>query len=288
MYTTIKVHKDDGIARVVIDNPPLNLLDIALLNDLDAFITEAENDATTRVIVFESADEDFFVAHGDMGFLDDPQALPAAMAMEIAGDQTLSPIVRVHERLRLLPQVTIGKIASLARGGGSELLLAMDLRFAAIETAGLAQNEAPLGIIPGGGGTVYLARLLGRARALEIILGARLFDAVTAERYGWINRALPAAELDEFVDGLARRIATLAPGVVSGTVEILDAALASHQDGLKTEDEVGFRLITQPTAAALTRAARAAGAQTRDGERDLETILDAITAPDLAPYSADR
>lgn len=111
---------------------------------------------------------------------------------------------------------------------------------------------------------------------------------MTAERYGWINRALPAAELDEFVDGLARRIATLAPGVVSGTVEILDAALASHQDGLKTEDEVGFRLITQPTAAALTRAARAAGAQTRDGERDLETILDAITAPDLAPYSADR
>jgi enoyl-CoA hydratase/carnithine racemase len=279
MYTSMKVQKDSGIARVIIDNPPLNLLDAALLSDLDAFITEVGNDATTKVIVFESADPDYFVAHGDMDFVDDP--VTAAAAVEIAGDQALNPMLRLHERLRQLPQITIGKIAGVARGGGSELLLAMDMRFAAIETAGIAQNEAPIGLIPGGGGTIYLPRLVGRPRALEIILGARLFDAVTAEKYGWINRALPAAELDEFVELLARRIATLAPGVVSGTVEVVDASLSSHEDGLKVEDGVLFGLFARPAALALTHAARAAGAQTRDGERDLEALLDAITADDV-------
>jgi len=284
MYTSIKVQKDGGVARVVIDNPPLNLLDAALLCDLDAFITEIGDDETTKVIIVESADPDFFVAHGDMNFVDDPAA--AAAAIQIAGDQTLNPMLRLHERLRQLPQITIGKIAGLARGGGSELLLAMDMRFAAIETAGLAQNEAPIGIIPGGGGTIYLAQLVGRPRALEIILGARLFDAVTAEKYGWINRALPAAELDAFVDRLARRIATLAPGVVSGAVETVDTALSSHEDALKAEDEVIFRLLARPAATSLTRAARAAGAQTRDGERTLEALLDGLTTDDVVPREA--
>lgn len=252
----------------------MNLLDAALLRDLDAFITQAHSDEATKVIVFESADPDFFVAHGDMDFVDNPEA--AAAAMEIAGDQALNPILRLHERLRQLPQVTIGKVAGLARGGGSELLLAMDMRFAAIETAGLGQMEASIGITPGGGGTVHLPRLVGRSRALEVILGARLFDAVTAERYGWINRALPAAELNEFVDGLARRIATLARGVASGAVEAVDAALSSHEDGLAASDKVLFDLFARPAAASLTRAVRAAGAQTRDGERDLEALLEGL------------
>lgn len=286
MYTSIKIQKENGIARVVIDNPPLNLLDAALLPDLDAFITEIADDATTKVIIFESADPEFFVAHGDMSFVDDPEA--AAAAIRIAGDQTLNPMLRLHERLRQLPQITIGKLAGLARGGGSELLLAMDMRFAAIETAGLAQMEAAIGGIPGGGGTVYLPRLVGRARALEIILGARLFDATTAERYGLINRALPVAELDGFVDRLARRIATLAPGVVSGAVQVVDAALSSHEDGLKAEDEVLFGLFARPAATALTNAARAAGAQTRDGELGLEAILDGIVADEAIPDEAGR
>ena len=281
MYTSINVQKENGIARVVIDNPPLNLLDAALLPDLDAFITEIADDATTKVIIFESANPEFFVAHGDMSFVDDPEA--AAAAIQIAGDQALNPMLRLHERLRQLPQITIGKLVGLARGGGSELLLAMDMRFAAIETAGLAQMEAAIGIIPGGGGTVYLPRLVGRARALEIILGARLFDAPTAERYGLINRALPVAELDGFVDRLARRIATLAPGVVSGAVQVIDTALSSYEDGLKAEDEVLFGLFARPAATALTNAARAAGAQTRDGELGLEALLDGIVTNEAIP-----
>lgn len=129
---------------------------------------------------------------------------------------------------------------------------------------------------PGAGGSVYLPRLVGRARALEIVLGARRFDAQTAERYGWINRAVPAAELDDFVDRLARHIAALAPGVAEGVVETVDAALTSHQDGLAAEERVLFKLFSQSAAAALTHAALAAGAQTREGERELETVLDGI------------
>ena len=109
--------------------------------------TEVESDAATYVVVFESADRDFFVAHGDMDFVEDPQAAAAA-GDSIAGDPNLNPLLRLHERLRGLPQITVGKIAGLARGGGGEFLLAMDMRFAAIETTGLAQMEAAIGIIP--------------------------------------------------------------------------------------------------------------------------------------------
>jgi enoyl-CoA hydratase/carnithine racemase len=118
-----------------------------------------------------------------------------------------------HERTRRLPQITIGKLSGLARGGGSECLMALDMRFAAEETAGLAQKGLT-GIISGAGATAYLPHIVGRPRALEIILGADLFDANTAERCGWINRAMPRAEFDGFVAALSRRIAGLAPGVL--------------------------------------------------------------------------
>ncbi|MGH2940913.1 MAG: enoyl-CoA hydratase/isomerase family protein [Solirubrobacterales bacterium] len=285
MYESIKVEKAGGVARVLIDNPPLNLLDAALMTDLDAFISEIADDESTKVVVVESADPDFFVAHGDMGFVDDPESI---MGLEIAGDQTLSPMLRLHERLRALPQVTIGKLAGLARGGGSELLLAMDMRFAAIESAGLAQNEAAIGIIPGGGGSVYLPRLAGRSRALEVILGGRLFDAVTAERYGLVNRALPAADLDRFVDRLARHIAALPPGVVDAAVAVVDAGLASHEDGVRKEDEMLLGLFGRPDAAELTRAVLAAGAQTREGERDLEALVDGLVVTGTSPDPARR
>lgn len=280
MPSSIDVRTEGGVARVVIDNPPLNLLDAALLVDLDALVGELAGDTTTRVVVFESADPEFFIAHGDMGFVDDPVA--AAAAVRISGDPSLNPMARLFERLRALPQITIGKLAGLARGGGMELFLSLDLRFAATETAGLGQMEAAMGIVPGAG-ALSLPRLAGRARALEIILGTRLLDAATAERYGVVNRALPAAELDGFVDRLAGRIAALAPGVVSGAVRVVDAGLASYRDGLRVADEVLFDLFSRPAAAALTDAARAAGAQTREGERDLEALFDRLAVGGTVP-----
>lgn len=147
------------------------------------------------------------------------------------------------------------------------------MRFASLEHGYLAQMETPTGIIPGAGGTVYLPRLVGRARAIEIVLGADLFDAPTAERYGWINRAIPDAELDHFVDRLARNIAALPPGVIPAAKAALDANFGDPLDALLEQNRLLGETFSQPAAADLTRKALKAGAQTRGGERNLEAIL---------------
>lgn len=274
-YSTLHVSVTDGVAYAIIDNPPINLLDAALMTDLDRFTGVMFAADDVRVIVFDSADPDFFIAHGDMRIAEDPQSF-AALDVASEQDPSLNPMMRLHERIRTLPQITIAKLRGLARGGGAELLSAMDMRFAAREHAGLAQPEDTMGIIPGAGGTVYLPGLVGRARALEIILSGRLVDAPTAERMGWVNRAVPAAELDHVVDTLAARIATLAPGVASATVEAVDAATVSTAGGLATANELFGQLVSTPDAGRRGEAALAAGAQTRDGERRLEALIDGL------------
>lgn len=274
-YSAIKVSTSGGVAYVVIDHPPLNLLDATLMLDLDRFAASVAGDDAVRVVVFDSADPDFFIAHGDMGFIDDPESF-ATLPVAPGADQSLNPMMRLHERLRSLPQITIAKVRGLARGGGAELLSALDMRFASLEHAGLGQPETAGAIIPGAGGTAYLPALVGRARALEIILGARLIDAATAERYGWVNRAVPDDELDHVVDTLAARIAALRPGVARAVVEAVDAASESLAHGLEKGDELLGRLFGEPAAARLGRAALAAGAQTRAGERRLEAVFDTI------------
>ncbi|GGT15698.1 MULTISPECIES: enoyl-CoA hydratase/isomerase family protein [Streptomyces] len=274
-YSTLHVSVTDGVAYAVIDNPPVNLLDAALMTDLDRFTGAMFAADDVRVIVFDSADPDFFIAHGDMRIAEDPQSF-AALDVASEQDPSLNPMMRLHERIRTLPQITIAKLRGLTRGGGAELLSAMDMRFAAREHAGLAQPEDMMGIIPGAGGTVYLPGLVGRARALEIILSGQLVDAPTAERMGWVNRAVPAAELDHVVDTLAARIATLAPGVARATVEAVDAAAVSTAGGLATANELFGQLFSTPHAGRRGEAALAAGAQTRDGERRLEALIDGL------------
>ncbi|RCG16851.1 enoyl-CoA hydratase/isomerase family protein [Streptomyces diacarni] len=275
-YSTLQISLSNGVAYVVIDNPPLNLLDATLMEDLDRFADAMSGDRDIRVIVFDSADPDFFVAHGDMTTADDPAAF-AALTVAPGQDQSLNPMMRLHERIRSLPQLTIAKLRGLARGGGAELLSAMDMRFASLERAGMAQMECRLGIIPGAGGTAYLPGLVGRARALEIILGGQLVDAATAERIGWVNRALPDTELDHVVDTLAARIAALPPGVVRAATEAVDTAAASTTHGLRKADELLSGLFGEPAATRLAKAALAAGAHTRAGERRLEALVDDIT-----------
>lgn len=274
-YTALRVAVEAGVAYVTIDHPPLPVLDATLMTDLNHFATTVRTDEQVRVIVFQSADPEFFLAHGDMHFINDPAAF-AQLDMGEQDGTPLNPMQKLHEYLRTLPQVTIGKLAGLARGGGSELLLAFDLRFAAIGRAGLAQPEVLMGIIPGGGGTAYLPRLVGPARALEIILGAELFDAEQAERHGWVNRALPAQELDGFVDTLARRIAALAPGVAAAAKAAVQTVTAPLAVALATENELLGHVFTAPAATQLTRAALQAGAQTRAGERNLEHLLNSL------------
>lgn len=190
----------------------------------------------------------------------------------------LNPMQRVIERVRKLPQVVIGKLAGIARGGAAEFLSALDMRFAGKTRGKLAQMEVLTGIIPRSGATVYLPLLFGRARTLEVILGADLFVAELAERCGWINRALPDDALDAFVTTLARRIAGLAPGVIAAAKAAVDAGAPGMLDALKAQNDHLGEIFARPAAARLTKAALAAGAQTREGERDLEALLSGLAA----------
>ena len=274
-YQALHIALHQGLATVTIAHPPLNVLDIPLIMELMRFAATVREDEQVRVIVFQSADPEFFLAHGDMHFITNPASVAAFVAD--AAPSPLNPMQELHEQLRTLPQVTIAKIAGLARGGGNELLLALDMRFAASGRTGLAQPEVLMGIIPGGGGTQYLTRLVGAPRALEAILGAALFDAELSERYGWINRALPAEELDGFVETLARRIAALPVGVAAAAkAAVRAAALVPLREGLATENTLMGGLFQSPAAFDRTSQALAAGAQTREGERDLEGLLNRL------------
>jgi enoyl-CoA hydratase/carnithine racemase len=276
----LRISVDDGVATVTLDHPPLNLMDGVLMPSLRGFVDRVRHDTDVRVVVFDSADPEFFSAHGDMAYLTDPEALPAATAAAIAAapdapvPDGVNILQAVSDEVRSLPQVTIGKIAGLARGAGNEFLMYLDMRFAAIGRSGQAQPEAVMKILPGGGGTVGATRLLGRERALEMILGGELVGAELAERYGLVNRALPADEIDAFVDRLARRIARLRPEVVAAvkaTVETI-APKIPHQ-AYAAENTALFSLFTEDMVAS-AHEQLAAGVQTREGERDLESILD--------------
>ena len=269
----------DGVATVTLDNPPLNLSDGTLLPSLRRFVAQVRDDADVRVIVFDSADPDFFITHGDMRFVTDPDVLAAAGAATMAANPgaefppTLNLMQVVHEEVRSLPQITIGKLTGLVRGGGNEFLMALDMRFAAIGKAGQSQPEVLLGIMAGGGGTQYMTSLIGRPRALELLLGAQLVDAELAERYGLVNRALPADEIDAFVDSLARRIGALRPQIIAAVKTSVNAAATPiTREGLAVENEMLTPLFSAD-AAALAHKLLAAGMQTREGERNLEALL---------------
>lgn len=276
VYQSLRIRTEGGVKFVTIDHRPLPLLDASLMLQLNQLALELRTDTNTRVVVFESADPDFFLMHGDMDFVKNPETFSQLKLGDDANSH-LNPMMRLHERFRTLPQVTIGKLAGLARGGGSEFLLSLDMRFAALETAGLAQMEVLTGIIPGAGATAYLPRLIGRPRALQAILGAELFDARAAERYGWINRALPKAELDGYVKQLALRIGKLPPGVAAAAKASVDAGVTQPlPEALRIENELLGETFSQPAAKQRTLEALRRGAQTRKGELDLEYLLNSF------------
>ncbi|MEV6012085.1 enoyl-CoA hydratase/isomerase family protein [Streptomyces sp. NPDC051976] len=275
-YTALHVRRNGAVATVTLDNPPVNILNTAMAADLIRVVREAKADKSLRVIIVESANPEFFSAHADANWMFDPSELMALADGE--GDPALNPLQQLHERFRTLPQVTIAKLRGRLRGGGSELAMAADMRFAARGQTWLAQPETRMGIFPGGGGTQYLTRLLGRARALEIVLGAELYDSELAERYGWINRAIEPEELDAFVERLASRIAALPPGVAEAATQAIDAAEASGPvPNLAEEAQSHARVYPAPQSVVdLMHQAIAAGLQTRDGEIDLEGMYDRL------------
>ena len=187
--------------RVVFDYPPFNIADATLFQDLQNLLVRIDASPSLRVVVFESASPDFYLAHFDL-------TGKTGNVTTSVGPSGMPILMDTYVRLTKSPVVSIAKIRGCVRGACSEFVLACDMRFASRENTRLGQPEVGVGVNPGGGGTEPLPPLVGRGRALEIILSANDFDGETAERYGYVNRALPDAELDGFVDALARRIAS--------------------------------------------------------------------------------
>ncbi|TCQ97274.1 enoyl-CoA hydratase/isomerase family protein [Neorhizobium sp. JUb45] len=272
-FRRLRISRVNAVATIRIENPPVNVLDVPLMREIRQFLISVRDDPDTRVLIFESADPEFFIAHVDMALIDEPHAFDA-LARE--APEGLNPFQAFGELIREQPQVTIVKLAGLARGGGAEFVAAADMAFAAEGRAGLAQCEALMGITPGGGATQYLSSRMTPGRALEVILGADLMDATTAERYGWINRALPADELDSFVDRLARNIAALPEGVIAAAKSAFPKT--DLREGFRREHDAWAGLFARPAAERLIRGGLAAGAQTKDGERRLEELLRTLEA----------
>ncbi|HZP43205.1 MAG TPA: enoyl-CoA hydratase/isomerase family protein [Candidatus Binatia bacterium] len=269
-YAGLRVRADGGVAWVTIDHPPVNLFDWPLMQDMDRLGRELEADDDVRVVVFESADPEFFIAHADVALIqrlpETPPPKPTALGFFHA----------MVDRFRTMPKATIAKIEGRARGGGSEFVLSLDMRFGALGRAVLAQPEVALGIIPGGSGTQRLPRLMGRGRALEVILGCEDFPADVAERYGYLNRALPPAELGPFVERLARRIASFPPAAIALAKRAVAAAELPTFAGLLEEADCFNRSVASPAARARMAAFLEAGGQTRAIERDLGALVERL------------
>ncbi len=201
-YTTFSYTAEKGVAHVTFDNPPVNIQDIPMLDDLNALAEKLESDKTVKVVVFQSAHPEIFVAHADVHFLKDMSTQAVSR-----GDVKLLYLQSTLERISQLPQATIAKIEGFARGGGHEFALACDMRFAARGKAKFMQMEVGMGILPCGGGASRMARQAGLGRALEIILGAQDFDADEAAAYGTVNKALDADKIGPYVEALAQRMA---------------------------------------------------------------------------------
>ena len=261
-YRCFHLEVEDGVATLALAHPPINLLDAALIGELDRAGRELEANPDVRVVVIRSEDPDFFIAHADVELI---LKLPAPAADARRTEQPSAFHVMV-DRFRTMPKATIAVIEGICRGGGSELALSFDMRFAALGKAVLAQPEVAVGILPGGGGTQRLPRLCGRGRALEIVLGGEDFPAELAERYGWVNRALSPDEIRPFVDRLARRIASFPAEAIARTKAALIAGEPPWEPGLAEEAHQFERTLANPEARARMQAFLDHGGQTREVE----------------------
>jgi enoyl-CoA hydratase/carnithine racemase len=266
VFETLNVLQEGGVLFVEIAAPPMNLNGPELVRDLVSLIQQAEVDDSIRVLVFKSADPDYFISHVDVTRIKENREAAA----RLIGGASIGQLYRYLSASRL---VTIAQIEGRVRGVGSEFVLACDMRFAARESAIFGQFEPAFGVIPGAGGAQHLARLMGRGRALEVMLSAADYDADLAERYGWINRALPADKLGDFVRSLAHRIAKFpAAGhvVVKGRVNAI--TLPTVEDIRRDSDlfleGAGSLEFQERMQTAMKR-----GFQTRDGEMDLARML---------------
>lgn len=268
-YPHLTVTVTDGVAVVLIDNPPINLMTSTLFRSLAKVSVQLSEDDAVRVVVLRSANPEFFIAHFDVeAILDFPVDGEAVVEDELGGFD------RMCETYRTMDKVTIAELRGRVGGGGAELSAACDMRFGDSETFMWNQMEVPLGILPGGGGTQRIPRLIGVGRAMEVVLGADDIDAETAERWGFLNRSVRGSMLSAHVDQLAKRIASFPPAAVREAKRSVRASVdRSLEDGLKYESYLFQVLLRDADAQPAMRQYLDAGGQTRDVELRIGDVM---------------
>jgi len=234
--------------RATFDHPPLNIFGPETIPQLDEVIQSLERDQNVKVVVFDSAVEGFFLTHYDfLAKLEDSTSLPP-------GATGLQALPDMLARLSRAPVASIASIRGRATGVGSELALASDMRFASREKAILSQWEVGAGLVPGGGPMARLPRLIGRGRALEVLLSADDIGGDLAERYGYVNRSLPDSALDGFVDALARRIASFDKQAIADTKHLVDVASLPSDADIAPEWDAFLASVQRPATQARLKA----------------------------------
>ncbi|MCZ6710779.1 MAG: enoyl-CoA hydratase/isomerase family protein [Gammaproteobacteria bacterium] len=260
-YELLTVQKRGRVAEVTISNPPINLITQQLYAELSALSEELRDDPEPTVVVMKSADPDFFLAHFDV---------EAILRFPVDQDPEYSPELNEYhamcERFRIMDKVTIAQIEGRVGGGGSELSSGFDMRFGVRGKTKINQMEVPLGILPGGTGTQRLPRLVGRARAMEIVLGGDDLDAETAERWGYLNRIFEPDEIGPFVDALAQRIASFPVEAVRLAKQAISSCDKPLHEGFADEAYLFQRLLRTEGAPRNMRKFLEIGGQTREGE----------------------
>ncbi|MFG6095678.1 enoyl-CoA hydratase/isomerase family protein [Leptothoe sp. ISB3NOV94-8A] len=272
-FTTFNVKVENAIAWVTFDYPPVNIQGLPMLADLNTLAQRLETNRDIKVVVFQSAHPEIFVAHADTDFLKEMSATVVSR-----DDVKLLDLQTTLERISKLPQATIAKIEGFARGGGHEFALACDMRFAARGKATFMQMEVAMGILPCGGGASRMARQIGLGRALEIILSARDYDANQAEAYGTINKALDPEEIGSFVEALANRIALWPAESINACKQAVYASIdKSIEAALKEEAYWLYQATSQTPALKRFKWADDNGAQfDMDNQRGWEEALISI------------
>jgi enoyl-CoA hydratase/carnithine racemase len=271
-FNLLQVEIEDGVAFATIDAPPMNVMVRDLFAQLAKFANAVAEDDNVRCVVLRSDDPDFFIAHFDVSLISTfPHDTPAEKATELSGFHLMC------ETYRTMPKATIAEIAGRVGGGGNELAMSCDMRFGAIGKTIINQMEVPLGILPGGTGTQRLPRLVGRGRAMEIILGGVDVDAETAADWGLLNRALPPEELRPHVTALAKRIASYPPvAVAAAKASVANTDTMSLHDGLLEEAFLFQQTLRDPEAQRRMKKFIEVGGQTRDGEKNLLDTVDKL------------
>jgi enoyl-CoA hydratase/carnithine racemase len=259
--------------RVTLDNPPINLVDPTMIVEFHNLLTEIEQDKQVAVVVFESANPDFFIAHIDVA--GDPQPLDVLPPAPTPFHHWANVLIRMSKS----PAVTISAIRGRARAAGSELALATDIRFASRERAILGQFEVGFATIPGGGPSTRLPGIVGRGRAFEILLGGDDFDGELAERYGYVNRTIPDAEFEQFVDAFAERVSRFDLLALADIKRFVNAASLPADGQLTSEMDALIEAFARPaTPSILARAIRDGFQQHGQLELELGAYINEVRA----------